>query len=113
MPLSRKRLRSRGYDQARLLAEHLSKKISRPCVRLLKKVRNAAPQSGTGGREERKANVLGAYRAFGKQELRGKTVLLIDDIVTTGATLTECASVLTSAGAARIKAVTLARTDLD
>lgn len=108
-PLSRARLRSRGYDQARLLAEELSAITGIECRPTLRKVRNAAPQSGTGGFEERKANISGAYRIRKDAEINGKTVLLADDIVTTGSTLSECAGVLIRAGAADVKAVTVAR----
>lgn len=108
-PLSRKRLRSRGYDQARLIAEELAKLTGRQCRPTLRKVKNAAPQSGTGGLEKRKANISGAYRIKKDAGIKGKTVLLADDIVTTGSTLSECAGVLVRAGAADVKAVTVAR----
>lgn len=113
VPLSRKRLRKRGYDQAKLLAEDFARKTGYPCEALLKKVRNTAPQSGTAGKEERKTNIRDAYLLMDGKDLAGKTVLLIDDIVTTGATLSECASVLRKGGAERVKALTLARTDLE
>ena len=111
VPLSRKRKRSRGYDQAGLLAAALAKRKGIPCRALLVKKRNAAPQSGSGGREERKRNIRDAYRLKKDADIIGKTVLLIDDIVTTGATLEECAAVLSAGGAACVKAATAARTD--
>lgn len=111
VPLSKKRKRARGYDQARLLAEKLASRIRVPCSCLLVKKRDAAPQSGSGGREERKANIRDAYRIKDRIDIRGKTILLTDDIVTTGATLEECAAVLLSAGAACVKAATIARTE--
>ena len=111
VPLSRKRKRSRGYDQAGLLAKELAKRIEIPCTCLLVKKRNAAPQSGSGGREARKKNISNAYRLRKKTDFTGKTILLVDDIVTTGATLEECAAVLSAGGAACIKAATIARTD--
>ena len=112
VPLSRKRLRSRGYDQARLLAEGFAGKAGLDCEVLLKKTRNTAPQSGTGSRAERKTNIRDAYSPLRKEKIVGKTILLMDDIVTTGATLSECARVLKDAGAKQVKALTLARTDL-
>lgn len=112
VPLSRKRLRTRGYDQAKLLAEGFAKNTELPCIPLLKKVRNTAPQSGTRKREERSTNIRDAYQAVNETEMNKKVVLLLDDIVTTGATLSECAGVLKSAGAKQVKALTLARTDL-
>lgn len=109
VPLSRKRLRRRGYDQARLLAEALSRKKDIPCVPMLRKIRNNPAQSGTGDAKKRRENVKGVYEAISLEEIRGKTVLLVDDIVTTGSTLSECASVLKKAGAKEVSAVTLAR----
>ena len=108
-PLSRRRLRRRGYDQARLLAEELAAITGKECRPTLRKVRDVAPQSGTGGLEERRANISNAYRIRKDADINGKTVLLADDIVTTGSTLSECAGVLVRAGAADVKAVTVAR----
>lgn len=107
VPLSRKRLRTRGYDQARLIAEELSKLTGKKCVRLLYKVRNTKKQSQTGGAEARTENIKGAYSAI-KTEASGKRILLIDDIVTTGSTLSEAAAALTEAGASRIYAAAVA-----
>ena len=109
VPLSRGRKRVRGYDQAQLLAEELSRRTGVPCIRMLRKIRNNPAQSGTGGRAARKANVAGMYRAVSPDAIAGKRILLVDDIVTTGATLSECAAVLEKAGAAEVSAVTVAR----
>ena len=111
VPLSRERKRTRGYDQAQLIAEELSTRRGIPCRCLLEKQKNTSPQSGSRSREERKANIRNAYRIKNGIDIRGKTVLLTDDIVTTGATLEECAVVLSAAGAACVKAVTIARTE--
>lgn len=109
VPLSTKRLKKRGYDQARLLAEAISLRCGIPCERLLIKTADNPPQSGTGSREKRKANVAGVYRPAELSRIKGKSVLLVDDIVTTGATLVECARVLKAAGADSISAATVAR----
>ena len=109
VPLSRKRLRKRGYDQAKLLAGELSERTGIPCCRLLKKTRNNPAQSGTGGAEKRRANVSGVYTALKPERIKGKSILLVDDIVTTGATLSECGRILLSAGAGEVRAVTVAR----
>lgn len=111
VPLSKRRKRTRGYDQAQLLAEALAATIKVPCRGLLVKQKDAVPQSGSGGREERKVNIRNAYRIKKEMDIRGKSILLVDDIVTTGATLEECAAVLTAAGAACVNAVTIARTE--
>ena len=109
VPLSRRRLRSRGYDQARLLAEDLAERMMLPCVPTLRKRRHTRAQSATGNAEKRRRNIKNAYEAIDAKAIQGKRLLLVDDIVTTGATLSECASVLRKAGAAEIFAVTVAR----
>ncbi len=109
VPLSRRRLRRRGYDQARLLAEEIAAKHGVPCLPLLKKTRNNPAQSGTGGPEKRRANVNGVYEAINGDKFKDRSVLLVDDIVTTGTTLSECARVLRASGAKRVMAATAAR----
>lgn len=102
VPVSRKRLRERGYDQVRLLAEAVSPELGIPAEPLLDKFRDNQPNSGLKTPEERRANVLGAYKAVGQERFRGKRVLLLDDIITTGATASECARVLLTAGAEEV-----------
>ena len=102
VPLSRRRLRQRGYDQARLIAEELAKRLGPPCECLLVKRRHTRPQSGISDREKRKANAAGAYAVLNAERVEGKRVLLVDDIVTTGATLASCAGVLADAGCAAV-----------
>ena len=109
VPLSRNRLRRRGYDQARLLAEEVAGRLALPCEQTLEKIRNNPAQSGTSGAEERQKNVIGVYRAV--TSFAGEHVLLVDDIVTTGATLSEAAKELLNAGAEQVSGLTLARTD--
>lgn len=109
VPLSRKRLRKRGYDQARLLAEQTAEDLCLPCLPVLKKVVHTAPQSRTGSQEKRKANISGAYQVLSPQTVSGKHILLIDDIITTGSTLSECARILGMAGAERVFCATVAR----
>lgn len=108
-PLSDKRRRERGYDQARLLAEHTAKCLGAKAVSTLRKVRDTPAQSSLQGAEARRANILGAYTCPVPELVRGKRILLIDDVVTTGATLSECARVLRTAGAAEVVCATLAR----
>ena len=107
--LSRKRLRRRGYDQARLLAESAAKELDLPCAALLRKIRHTPAQSGIKDYRKRRENVSGVYEAADPDKIRGKRVLLIDDIVTTGATLSEAATVLKKAGAVSVVAATVAR----
>ena len=108
VPVSKRRLRERGYDQAEIIARELSSKLNLPCERLLEKVRENKRQSSLKGREERKRNVVGAYRAVVYDSLCGKRLLLVDDIVTTGETMSEAASVLKKAGCKEIYAAAAA-----
>ena len=109
VPLSRRRLRKRGYDQAELLAKLIAKHLGQRPVRLLKKLRDTPPQSRTGSAEKRRANIAGAYACLRPALVQGKRILLVDDIVTTGATLSEAAKVLKKAGAKEVICATLAR----
>ena len=109
VPLSSKRKRSRGYDQAMLLALATALQLNDVAIETLKKPRDVRAQSELSGIEERNANISGAYEAADPELITGKCVLLIDDIITTGSTLSECARVLLSAGAARVVCAALAR----
>lgn len=109
-PISWWRRYKRGYDQARLLAERLAPERNLPCQRLLKKVRHTKPQSSLKTESERRANVLGAYAVCRDAQVTGKRILLVDDVMTTGATLSECARMLLTAGATEVVCVTLAMT---
>ena len=77
-------------------------------VPVLKKIRNNRQQSRITGTAERRANVLGAYRMMNPEAVRGKRVLLLDDILTTGATAGECARMLLTAGAEEVHCAVIA-----
>ncbi len=109
IPLSRKRLRKRGYDQAQLLAQEISAAVGVPCTPLLKKVRDNKAQSTTRDAKQRAANVAGVYELLPGTDVSGRYILLIDDVVTTGSTLSEAARVLKRSGAKAVMAATLAR----
>lgn len=102
VPVSRARKRARGYDQAELLCRRIGKALGMEPLRTLQKVRHSPAQSTLTDAAQRRANVSGAYRAYRPERFSGKRILLIDDIVTTGATLCECSRVLLEAGAADI-----------
>ena len=110
VPVSRKRLRKRGYDQAQLLAEAACRLWDTKPVRLLDKTVDNPAQSGLTEAAARRANVLGVYEPCPDAVIEGKRILLIDDICTTGATLAECARVLRDAGAADVVCVAVALT---
>lgn len=109
IPLSKKRLRQRGYDQARLLAEEIAAKTGLPCRQLLQKVKNNSAQSLTRDAKQRRENVAGVYALDDGADVSGLRILLVDDVVTTGATISEAARILRKAGAKSVFGVTLAR----
>ncbi len=108
VPVSRLRKLRRGYDQVELLAKAVGKELGITPVPLLKKVRHNRPQSGISGAEKRRANVLGAYRETDREAIAGRRILLLDDILTTGATTGECARVLKTAGAKEVHCAAVA-----
>ena len=108
IPISSRRKRSRGYDQTELLAKAVAEELGTEAVCTLLKIRHNKPQSTMGGVSHRKANVLGAYRVIDPAALKDKRVLLLDDIITTGATASEAARMLLTAGAKEVNLATLA-----
>lgn len=108
-PLYPKRRRERGYDQAELLARRVGELTGLPVERTLEKIRATAVQSQSGEDEARKTNVQGAYRGLSGLDLTGRRVVLIDDVATSGATLSECAAELRKAGASAVVGLTFAR----
>ena len=111
IPISARRKFVRGFDQSYLLARVVARELDRPLTAAVKKIRHTKPQSGMGDAAHRRANILGAYRVIDPQLVRGKRVLLLDDIITTGATASECARVLLTAGAKEVKLATGAVAD--
>ena len=102
VPISRRRKLRRGYDQVELLARAAAKELGREAEPVLRKRRHNPPQSGIHGAAERRANVLGAYGLRKGVSVEGQRILLLDDIITTGATVSECARELLSAGAKEV-----------
>lgn len=111
VPVSAKRKAERGYDQAFLLARETCCHWGVSPETLLKKTVNNSAQSSLSSREERKKNVQNAYEAVNGEKIRDARILLIDDILTTGATLSECVRVLREAGAQSVLCATLAAAD--
>lgn len=102
VPTNASTLRKRGYNQAELLARELAVLLDKPCLPTLVKIRETRAMHGLRP-EERRANVLGAYRlCCDPAALVGKRVLVADDVLTTGSTLSECARMLKTAGAAQV-----------
>ena len=108
VPVSKKRLRKRGFDQARFLAGSACVDWHVMPLETLRKTTDNPPQSGLDDPAARRANVAGVYEAVSPERFAGKRLLLVDDICTTGATLGACAQVLKAAGAADVMCLTLA-----
>ena len=108
VPLHSKRERSRGYNQSHLLVREVSRRVQTPMAddRLLRSM-DTPPQVAMSGREERRQNIEGAFECT--RDATGLRVLLIDDVVTTGSTMSACASALRDAGATSVFGLALAR----
>ena len=102
VPVSPLRRFRRGYDQVELLARAVARELNIKPKRLLQKIRHTPPQSGIREYAQRKANILGAYRTVHQELVRGKRILLLDDVLTSGATASECAKTLSISGAQQI-----------
>ena len=102
VPVSPLRKLKRGFDQGELLSDFVGRELETDSVKLLRKIRHNRPQSGITGDAHRRANVLGAYKILQPELICGKRILLLDDIITTGATAGECARVLLTAGAKEV-----------
>lgn len=113
VPISPLRYLTRGYDQSALLAEATAKALGITARKTLRKIRNTPPQSGISDVYRRRANVLGAYRPIEPETLRGKRILLLDDIITTGATASECARTLLTAGTREVTFAAMAATQFE
>jgi ComF family protein len=106
VPLARSRLAARGYDQARVLARALAARLEQPAVPLLRRDAGGGPQARRSGQERRLA-LEGAFRPSGRPV--PARVLLVDDVLTTGATADACARILLRSGAAEVSLATAAR----
>ncbi len=112
VPMRRKDVQKRGYNQTKLLAKEVSGLLGLPFVPLLKKNRDTMEQKKLSA-EERKKNVKDAFSLASKRyDLTGKNILIIDDVCTTGSTLSESARALKSAGADKVFAAVFAKTTL-
>jgi ComF family protein len=110
MPLHWRRRWQRGFNQAELLAREIARRCSLPVVSSVRRVRATPAQAGLSN-SERRRNVSKAFAVRRKRLVEGRRVLLIDDVMTTGATASACARVLRDAGAKYVALLTLARVD--
>ena len=110
VPLHPQRLRQRGYNQSAILARELSNALHIPLVRhALRRTRKTGEQALIRERQSRYANIQGAFQVIDPALVSGKALILVDDVVTTGATASECARVLKQAGAVSVLVVAIAR----
>lgn len=110
MPLHWRKRWQRGFNQSALLAREIGRRTNVPVSGLLRRIKNTAAQAGLTN-AKRRLNVSGAFQAKRRAALTGQRVLLIDDVMTTGATAASCARALKRAGAAQVTLLTLARAD--
>jgi ComF family protein len=110
VPLHWRKKWQRGFNQSELLARHIARRRHIPVLNVLRRNRQTAVQASLAVAGRRK-NVAGAFEARPKAELQGKKILLIDDVMTTGATASACAAVLKRGGARSVSLLTLARVD--
>ncbi len=109
IPMDKEKERERGFNQSYLLARFFSKNLSLPCdKRILIKIRKTLPQVNLT-REKRLLNLAGAFYLDTRFSVSGKRILLIDDVYTTGATVTGCTNTLVRGGAKEVSVLTLAR----
>jgi ComF family protein len=110
VPLHPDRLKERGFNQAALLAEALGRNSGLPVLTALIRNRNTPSQTHLSAKDRRR-NVARAFQVREPAALLGATVVLVDDVATTGATLRECAATLLAAGVAEVRAITVARAE--
>jgi ComF family protein len=110
VPLHHKRLRERGFNQSLLLARHVASSLGTELDYLsLRRTKHTRPQTGLD-KDERRKNVRGAFEVVDPRPVKGRKIILVDDVATTGNTLNECARVLKRAGCEEIFCLVLART---
>lgn len=109
VPLHRTREYWRGFNQAEILAHGIARRYRLDLGRDLVRLAHGTPQAELEDRPERLSNVKGLYACVSPEAFRGRAVILVDDVCTTGATLNECALVLKEAGAVSVSALAIAR----
>jgi len=109
VPMTEKEKRERGYNQSELLADKLSERLNLPVVPAVGKVKDTVHQVGLD-REQRLKNLKGAFKVTDKNAVKGKKILLVDDVMTTGTTVNTISAALKKAGAEKVLVLTVAST---
>lgn len=110
IPLYYSREKKRGFNQSKLLAELISKNFNLEMAGVLKRIKNNPPQAKTKNYNERAQNISGAFQIINSEKIKNRNVLLIDDVYTSGATMSEAARILKQNGANKIIALAVAKT---
>jgi len=109
MPLTKKRLKERGFNLAEKLGVFIGGQTNLPLVDFLERVGDSSPQAQIKGKKERQKNVRGCFRVENQQDIKNKTIILVDDVLTTGATAGESAVALKLCGAKKVFVLTIAK----
>lgn len=111
VPMSKRSQKKRGFNQCEIIAKNLGDELNIPVSNCIKKVKNTKEQK-TLSKEERLKNVIDAFDISDKKSISGKDIILIDDVITTGATLKECEKILRKYGANKIIILTIAKSNI-
>ncbi|MDU2490176.1 MAG: ComF family protein [Clostridium celatum] len=111
VPMTKKSEKKRGFNQCEVIARHIGYHINIPVSDCIKKIKNTKEQK-TLTKEERVKNLKGAFKVIRVKDIKNKDVILIDDVMTTGATINECKDVLKKSGANKITVLTIAKSNI-
>lgn len=111
VPMTKKSEKKRGFNQCKVIARHIGYHINVPVSDCIKKIKNTKEQK-TLTKEERVKNLKGAFKVSRVKDIKNKNVILIDDVMTTGATINECKYVLKKSGVNKITVLTIAKSNI-
>lgn len=111
VPMTKKSEKKRGFNQCEVIARHIGYHMNIPVSNCIKKIKNTKEQK-TLTKEERVKNLMGAFKVSRIEDIKNKNVILIDDVMTTGATINECKDVLKKSGANKITVLTIAKSNI-
>ena len=111
VPMTKKAEKKRGFNQCKVIAKNISNATGIPVRKCIKKIRNTKEQK-TLNKEERIENLSGAFKVNNVDNIKNRNVILIDDVITTGATISECQNILKKSGAKKIIVLTIAKSNI-